>query len=174
MLWLQTLAHASEELGPMVFDYAGESNRDHPTAVNLVGLQRTYLTQILAFADAARLKPIAIHPTIFALAEATRSHAPDAICLSVRTDGAELAIKDASDVHLLRHVTSTPALPKLIAELKRNTIPSAAGSSSGMIPLWITNRLTPSAKPSAFPLFAAMSAGSITRPPLQPAPRPSH
>jgi hypothetical protein len=126
MLWLQTLAHASEELGPMVFDYAGESNRDHPTAVNLIGLQRTYLTQILAFADAARLKPIAIAPTIIALAEATRSHAPDAICLSIRTDGAELAIEDASDVQLLKHIASTPALPKLIAELKRNTISTAS------------------------------------------------
>jgi hypothetical protein len=131
MLWLQTQAHASEDLGPMVFDFSGQTSRDQPSTLNLIGLQRTYLDRLLSFADAAGLKPFAVHATIAALAAATLAHARDAICLSVRCDGAEMSMDDGSNVRLLKHMAPTGALPRLIAELRRNTVanPSAAANS---------------------------------------------
>jgi len=129
LLWLQTTAHFLEDLGPMVFDFAGETSSERATTVNLIGLQRNYLDRLLAFVRTAGLKPIAVHATISALAAATSPHVNDAICLSVRCDGAELALDDGSSAPLFKHVASTAALPRLLTELRRHAVANASATN---------------------------------------------
>jgi hypothetical protein len=126
LLWLQTPVHFSGDLGAMAFDFAGETSAERASTVNLFGLQQNYLARLVAFAESAGLKPIAVNATIAALAAATISHVRDAICLSVCNDGVELAICDGASAPLLKHVAPSSAIPRLITELRRH----AAGSPS--------------------------------------------
>ena len=139
LLWLQTPVHFSADLGAMVFDFSGETSTERASKVNLFGLQQNYLARLVAFAEAAGLKPIAVNATITALAAATIPYVRDAICLSVCGDGAELAGCDGNSAPLLKHVSPSAALPRLITELRRHAITSSSSSNPARTPklvLW--------------------------------------
>jgi hypothetical protein len=136
LLWLQTPTQFSDDLGPMAFDFAGETSTERATVVNLIGLQRTYLARILEFAEVAGLTPIAVNATNAALAAATFPHVDGAICMSIRGGVAELALRDGSSTLVLKHLASSTAQPRLLAELRRYAVAKssesdAAGLGSG-------------------------------------------
>jgi hypothetical protein len=118
----------------MVFDFTGDISPDHPSDINLFALQKSCLDRLLAFADSARLRPIAVNAAITALSRATAQREPHAICLSLHPDGADLVFKDAAGLQQLKHIASA-ALPRLISELRRTAISHASADRQKLV-LW--------------------------------------
>src|ERR1700722_6406040 len=67
VLWLRASEEIPQELGPMVFDFAGEPSVAAPTNLLLAGLQKQRLDRLLIFAAAAELKVMSVTPTAVAL-----------------------------------------------------------------------------------------------------------
>lgn len=120
MLRLQVEGDAMPELKDLVFDFTGHLSQ-REGAVLLVGTPRKHLDQIAAFAEAARITPVAITASVAALASATNRARKDALVLSLTQSGAELAVQHGGFPSSMRHIGSTSGggAPLLIGELRR-------------------------------------------------------
>lgn len=120
MLRLQVEGDAMPELKDLVFDFTGHSPH-REGAVLLVGTPRKHLDQIAAFAQAAKITPVAITASVAALASVTNRARKDALVLSLTHSGAELAVQHGGFPSSMRHIGSTSGggAPLLVGELRR-------------------------------------------------------
>jgi len=119
ILWLHTSARITPELGPMVFDFAGQASATQPMVVMLVGLQRHRIDRLQALGRAAGLRVISITSCGASLAAASAANAEDDLILLLRSDGVELITQEHGEVRAVRHVGPVGATRPLIAELRR-------------------------------------------------------
>jgi hypothetical protein len=128
VLRLHVASHFSSELGPMVFDYAGESSATRDSHILLVGLRQEVLEDILAFCAAAGVKAIAITATGLELAGiAAANGISDGLVLALGTEAIELSVLRGSETRSLRRIGSLGAPKPLIAELRRAAVSASTG-----------------------------------------------
>lgn len=133
LLALHAETHSPPELGAIAFDYAGRADAHVASSVLLMGLPRKCLDRVLALAQSARLKPIAITPGVAALAAATARQVESPLVLSLGAHGAELAAQEGSQTCYVRHLGASTAVSALSIELRRAaaTLPNGWGISHG-------------------------------------------
>jgi hypothetical protein len=119
ILQLRAEAQNPAELGDLVLDYAGQTSPTAPSRVLLFGLSRHCLDRLKQLAAAADLKLAAVMPSATALGSATAAFVDHPLVLSVRCDGAELALVENSHTRLLRYLGSAVATPQFATELRR-------------------------------------------------------
>ena len=83
VLWLHASENVPSELGPMIFDFAGESSLTEPTHLLLLGLKQVWMDRLNAIAKSARLKIMAVRPSGEAIAAATSPHLENGLILSL-------------------------------------------------------------------------------------------
>jgi hypothetical protein len=122
MLWLHTTARATPELGPLVFDFAGQASATQLSVVFLMGLQRHRIDRLQALGQAAGLRVICITSCGASLAAASAASAEPGLILLLRREGVELITHEHGDVRAVRHVGPVGAIRPMIAELRRTAI----------------------------------------------------
>jgi len=109
LLRLQAEGETTAELQDMVYDYAGQADRQHPRAVLVLGAPGTRITQISDLAQDARLSVRAIVPSIMALATASRTLvSPAGLVVYIGPDFVEYAQQKGATVQRLRQVVLAP------------------------------------------------------------------
>jgi hypothetical protein len=115
VLYLHASEKIARELGEMVFDYAGQVSATEPTVLLLVGLQRRWMDRVLALAEGAGIKAVAVTPIAAALSSVTALHAGNSLVLSLQSETAELTVQEGGEIRSLRHI----AAASIAAELRR-------------------------------------------------------
>jgi hypothetical protein len=119
ILWLHTTDQIMPALGPMVFDFMGESSPTEPRTLLLVGLQRRWMERLMALAAAARLKVVGITPIGAAVGAATAAHVPNSLIALFGPEGAELIEQEGRHTRSMRPIRSNGSVQPVIAELRR-------------------------------------------------------
>ncbi|GEM_PF-1216296 len=123
MLRLQSETEFSSELSELVYDYAGQSDRQNARSVLIMAVPRQRLDQITEMAQAARLSIRAIMPSMVALGTVSRSLVGNrGIVAYVGAGVMELAVQKGAALQRLTHVAIGTAAH----------IAAAGGASAGM------------------------------------------
>jgi hypothetical protein len=133
MLGLAAEGDSAPELGEVAFDYAGDIDATKASQVLLMGLPRRWRERVEAVARAARLKVLAITPSGMALSGARGTKARDGLMISMRPEGAELAVVDHGRMTYLRHLASGTSRTAVLAELRRTAAVRGNGSASAVV-----------------------------------------
>jgi hypothetical protein len=133
LLGMQVEAQHVAELGEVVYDFVGECSATEPSAALLMGLSRRWLDRVLAMAQGARLKVVAVTPCTAVLAAATAARCDRPLVLSLRSEGGELAAAEGSQTRFLRHLGSGVSTVSLGMELRRAAalLPAGFGAGNG-------------------------------------------
>jgi hypothetical protein len=124
VLWLHATELGWPELGPMVFDFAGDSNPREPTTLLLMGLQKSWLDRLATFAAAAKLRPVTVMPTAIALGDATARQLEATLILSLHSEAVELTVQEKQHARFLRHITSLGNVQPVLGALRRTSASS--------------------------------------------------
>ena len=125
ILRLQAESDFSSDLGDLVYDYAGQSDRQNSRTVLVLAAPRSRLDQIAEWAQAARLSICAVLPSMVALGAASQALAGPKGLVAYLGDGAlEFAIQKGTVLQKIRHVALAAAAPG-----------AAGGASAGAPPL---------------------------------------
>jgi len=119
MLSLRAEAESAPELGEMSFDYSGQCSTLSAGTVLLMGLPKRWIERLRTVAEAAGLQIAAITPSAAALGSATAVRAGNPYVVSVRPEGAELAVQQGEQTRYMRHLGSATSGTGLVTELRR-------------------------------------------------------
>ena len=135
-LRLQAPMEFSADLGDMIYDYASGTSANGSTSVLLVAVPKKYIDQISEFADAARVKPLAITPFSTSLALSTKS-AGDSMILLLGPSGVEFTSQQDGRPKVLRYVgASADSTRNLIGELRRQASGPVDSNSKREVFVW--------------------------------------
>lgn len=104
LLRLQAERLAVAESDSMIFDFAGEPQRNSITKVLLVGMHRKRLAEVQKLLDAAGMSVLAVTPSSLALAVGTGD---DGGVLALARHGSEVVWRQNGSPRMLRHVPMT-------------------------------------------------------------------
>lgn len=135
VLWLHATELGWPELGPVVFDYAGDSDPHQNTTLLLMGLQRSWLERLASFAAGAKLRTICITPTAIALGDATARRMDATMILSLHAESVELIVQEKGHARFLRHIAAMGNIQPVIGALRRTSASSAAHSDPSGDPI---------------------------------------
>jgi hypothetical protein len=121
ILWLHASERVMPALGPMVFDYLGDSLPNDPTSLLLIGLQQRRMEQIMALARAAKLKPIGITPIGAAVGSAASQHVQNSLIALFGPGGLELIDQDGPQTRSIHFVRANGSAQPVLAELRRRS-----------------------------------------------------
>src|SRR5690606_12027043 len=140
MLRLRAERMAVQDSEAMVFDFVGQTDRQNPSRVLILGMLQSRLDEITALCDKAGLAQLAAMSTVMAVSRAFgRRHLPTVV-ISART--ADVAWESQSGARLLRHVAAagsggSATAVSLAGELRRTLVLNPAlGPAPSGIRVW--------------------------------------
>lgn len=126
LLWVQASAQVPADLGPFSFDYLGDADPSEPRELLLLGLGRRWRDRLVAMAQSAGLKVMAIRPTPATLARAATPHSDRSLVVCAAAEGFDVLIQQHRRTASLRHVGPISAVQPLAAQLRRMLAAPAA------------------------------------------------
>lgn len=106
VLRLQAESEFSSEFKDMVYDYAGQTDRDRPRQVLLMAMSGDRITQINEMAHIARVAVEAITPSVVALASASKTlTSPEGLVIYVAARSAEMVFQNSRGLQRVRSVS---------------------------------------------------------------------
>jgi hypothetical protein len=130
VLWLHATERVMPALGPMVFDFMGDSCPTEPRTLLLVGLQRRWRERLMALAAGAGLKVVGITPIGTAVGAATSRHVRTSLIALFGPGGLELIDQKGQYTRSIHYIRSNGSPQPVIAELRRAAAARSLDSDS--------------------------------------------
>jgi len=120
VLWLHATERIMPALGPMVFDFLGQSSPTEPTTLLLMGLQTRWIERLAALAKAARLKIIGITPIGAVVGAVASRHVRSSLIALFGAGGLEVIDQEDGHIRSIHYVRSNGSAQPVIASLRRS------------------------------------------------------
>ena len=134
LLRIRAEREIAADVGSLAADYARVEGAPAEGPVLLVAMLGEHLDQIKQMCGEAGLKLEAVVPTVMVLA--ARAPAPGChVVLSLREDGADVAVLTSGQFRVIRDVPATDAA-SLSAEIRRMLAPVSGAAGTGRVTVW--------------------------------------